>query len=56
MKAIILVVLGAVGYHLYANASDRDQLVYTVQSTVSNSAKFLADTTRPALFEQVKNY
>lgn len=56
MKSIVLVLLGVVGYHLYANASDREQLVYTVQSTVSSSAKFVADTTRPALIEQVKNY
>jgi hypothetical protein len=56
MKAMILVVLGAVGYHLCANANDRDQLIYTVQSTVSNSAAFVANTTKPALIEQVKNY
>jgi hypothetical protein len=56
MKAIVLVVLGAVGYHLCANANDRDQLIYTVKTTVSSSAKFVADTTKPALVEQVKNY
>jgi hypothetical protein len=55
MKSLVLVLLGVVGYHLYANASDREQLVYTLQSTVSSSAKFVADTTKPALVEQLKN-
>lgn len=56
MKAIVLVLVGALGYHLYANADDRGQLIYTVKNTVSESAKFVADTTKPTLVEQVKNY
>jgi hypothetical protein len=54
MKAILLVVLGAVSYHLYANAADRDALVYTVQHTVSTAAEAVADTTKPDLIEQIK--
>jgi hypothetical protein len=54
MKAILLVVLGAVGYHLLANAADRDQLIYTVQHTVSTAAEAIADTTKPDLIEQIK--
>jgi hypothetical protein len=55
MKAVILVIVGALGYHLYANADDRGQLIYTVKDTVSNSAKFIADTTKPTLVDQLKN-
>ena len=55
MKAIILVVLGAVGYHLYANAADREQLIYTVQDTVSSTAATVADVTRPDLITTLKN-
>jgi uncharacterized BrkB/YihY/UPF0761 family membrane protein len=54
MKAILLVALGAVGYHLYANAADRDQLIYTIKHTVSSTAEAVADTTKPTLIEQVK--
>jgi len=54
MKAIILVALGAVGYHLYANAEDRNTLIYTVKHTVSTTAAQVADTTKPTLIEQVK--
>ena len=54
MKAILLVVLGAVGYHLLANAGDRDTLIYTVQHTVSTAAEAIADTTKPDLVEQIK--
>lgn len=54
MKAIILVLVGAVGYHLYANAEDRNTLIYTVQNTVSTSAEFVADTTKPSIIEQIK--
>ena len=55
MKAILLVALGAIGYHFYANASDRDQLIYTVKSTVSNTAADIADTTKPDLMDVLKN-
>jgi hypothetical protein len=55
-KTILLVLLGAVGYHLAANANDREQLVYTVKSTVTNSADFIAGTVRPSFIDQVKHY
>jgi uncharacterized BrkB/YihY/UPF0761 family membrane protein len=55
MKAILLVVLGAVGYHLYANAADRDQLIYTIKHTVSTTAEAVADTTKPSLIENINN-
>jgi hypothetical protein len=54
MKAILLVALGAVSYHLYANAEDRNTLIYTVKHTVSTAAEAVADTTKPTLIEQVK--
>ena len=53
MKAIVLVVLGAVGYHLVANAEDRNTLIYTVKHTVSATAERVADATKPSLIEQV---
>ncbi len=55
MKAILLVALGAFGYHLYANADDRQQLIYTIKHTVSSTADRVADTTRPDVIEQLKN-
>ena len=53
MKAILLVALGAVGYHLYANSEDRNTLIYTVKHTVSTGAERVADTTKPTLIEQL---
>lgn len=55
MKAILLVVLGAVSYHLYANASDREQLVYKARSGVTAAADLVADTARPDLVDQLRN-
>jgi uncharacterized BrkB/YihY/UPF0761 family membrane protein len=54
MKAIVLVVLGAVGYHLMANAEDRNTLIYTVKQSVSTTAGAVADVTKPSLIEQVR--
>ena len=55
MKAILLVAMGAIGYHFYVNDNDRDQLIYTVKSTVSNTAAEVADTTKPDLMDVLKN-
>lgn len=55
MKAILLVVLGAVSYHLYANAQDREQLVYKARSGITQAAEQVADTARPDLISQLRN-
>ena len=55
VKAILLVVLGAVGYHLYANAADRDLVIYRVQDTVSTTAGYVAETTKPDLITALRN-
>jgi hypothetical protein len=54
MKAIVLVALGAIGYHLYADSSDREYLIYTTQSSVSTAAEKIADITKPSIIEEIK--
>ncbi len=53
MKAILLVALGAFGYHLYANAEDRNHLIYTVKYTVSSAAEAVADHSKPTMIEYI---
>jgi hypothetical protein len=55
MKTIVLLALGAFGYHLYVNDQARDQLVYDIKHSVSTTADRVADTTRPDLIDHLRN-
>lgn len=55
MKALLLIAFGAIGYHLWANAEDRNKLAYEVRSGITAGADAVADTARPNIIDTVKN-
>jgi hypothetical protein len=55
VKAILLMMLGAVSYHLYANTHDRERVIYKTRYVITEAADTVANTARPSIIDQLTN-
>ena len=55
VKAILLMMLGAVSYHLYANTQDRERVIYKTRYVITEAADTVAATARPSIIDHIRS-
>ena len=55
VKAILLMMLGAVSYHLYAHPHDRERVVYKTRYVITEAADTVANKARPDIIDHIND-